>query len=107
MGVGLLLVAVAWMYQLGDTMRAAYLELVSLMIITGFIPYLYIFGSTWKAGKRLSAASGSAITLLALLFSVVPPTEITNAWLFEGKLAGGTLAVVISAWVVYRQRKHL
>lgn len=37
------------------------------MVITGFIPYLYIFGSAWKAGKRLSAVSGSAITLLALL----------------------------------------
>ena len=37
--------------QLGDTLRAAYDVLVSLMIITGFIPYLYIFGSSWKAGK--------------------------------------------------------
>ncbi len=34
--------------QLGDTMRAAYQALVSLMVITGFLPYLYIFGSAWK-----------------------------------------------------------
>jgi len=93
-------------YQLGDTMRAAYDELVSLMVITGFIPYLYIFGSAWKAGKRLSAASGSAITALALLCSVVPPAEITKVWLFEGKLAAGTAAVVVSAWVVYGRRKQ-
>lgn len=93
-------------YQLGDSMRAAYDGLVSLMVITGFIPYLYIFGSAWKVGKRLSAASGSAITALALLCSVVPPTEITNIWLFEGKLAAGTLAVMISGWVVYRHRKR-
>ena len=44
--------------QLGDTMRAAYQALVSLMVITGFLPYLYIFGSAWKAGKRVSAISG-------------------------------------------------
>ena len=93
-------------YQLGDTMRVAYDELVSLMVITGFIPYLYIFGSAWKAGKRLSAASGSAITALALLCSVVPPAEIAKVWLFEGKLAAGTVAVVVSAWVVYGRRKQ-
>jgi hypothetical protein len=33
---------------------------------------------------------------------VVPTEEITNIWLFEGKLAAGTLAVVGSAWLVYR-----
>jgi hypothetical protein len=76
------------------------------MVITGFLPYLYIFGSAWKAGKRLSAASGGAITALALFCSVVPPAEITNAWLFEGKLAAGTLAVVLSAWLVYRRKKQ-
>ena len=36
--------------QLGDTMRAAYQALVSLTLIGGFLPYLYIFGSAWKAG---------------------------------------------------------
>jgi amino acid transporter len=92
-------------YQLGDSMRAAFDELVSLMVLTGFLPYLYIFGSAWKAGKRLSAISGIAVTLLALVCSLVPPGEITNVWLFEGKLAAGTLAVVVSAWLVYRRRK--
>ncbi len=90
-------------YQLGDTMRAAYDELVSLMVITGFIPYLYIFGSAWKAGKRLCAFSGLAITVMALVCAVVPTAEISNVWLFEGKLALGTAAVIASAWVVYRK----
>ena len=85
---------------------AAYDELVSLMVITGFLPYLYIFGSGWKAGKRLSAMSGIAVTLLALACAAVPPDSITNTWLFEGKLAGGTLVVAASAWLVYRGRRH-
>jgi len=89
--------------QLGDTMRAAYQELVSLMIIAGFIPYLYIFGSAWKAGKRLSALGGWAVTVLALVCSVVPTAAITSVWLFEGKLALGTAAVIGSAWLVYRR----
>ena len=81
-------------YQLGDSMRAAYQELVSLMVITGFLPYIYIFGSAWKAGKRLSAVSGWAITLLAIVCSVVPTAEISNVWLFEGKLARLSTAAV-------------
>ena len=87
-------------------MRAAYLELQSLTVLTGFIPYLYIFGSSWKAGKRLSAASGFAVSALAVICSAVPSGEITNVWLYEGKLAAGTLAVVLSAWFLYRRSKR-
>jgi amino acid transporter len=90
--------------QIGDSLRAAYQELISLMVIVGFLPYLYIFGSAWKAGKRFSALSGWAITVLAIVCSVVPTAEITNVWLFEGKLAAGTLAVIGSAYLVYRRR---
>jgi APA family basic amino acid/polyamine antiporter len=97
-----LLVAV----QLGDTMRAAYQALVSLMVIVGFLPFIYIFGSAWKAGKHVSALSGWAITALALVCSVAPTAEITNVWLFEAKLAAGTLAVIGSAWLVYRRSKR-
>jgi APA family basic amino acid/polyamine antiporter len=90
--------------QAGDTVRAAYQALVSLMVITGFLPYIYIFGSAWKSGRRWSAVSGWAITAMAILCSVVPTAEITRVWLFEAKLAAGTLAVIGSAWVVYRRR---
>ena len=106
LALGVVATLLLGIYQLGDTMRAAYYEMVSLMVIAGFLPYLYIFGSAWKAGKRLSVVSGGGITALALFCSVVPPAEITSVWLFEGKLASGTLAVVASAWLVYRRRKQ-
>jgi len=93
------------MYQLGDTMRAAFDELVSTMVITGFLPYLYIFGSAWKAGKRLSAISGTAVTVLAILCAVIPPEEITTVWLFEVKVVAGTAAVLAAAWLTYRRGK--
>lgn len=91
--------------QLGDTIRAAYQALVSLMVIVGFIPYLYIFSSAWIAGKRLSAISGIMITCLAIVCAVAPTGEISNVWLFESKLAAGTLAVIASAWMVYRRTR--
>jgi amino acid transporter len=93
--------------QLGDTMRGAYQELVSLMVITGFFPFLYIFGSSWKAGNRWSAVSGATVTIVAILCAVVPTADTANVWLFEGKLAVGTLAVVGSAWLVYRRRARI
>jgi APA family basic amino acid/polyamine antiporter len=94
---GLLIVS-----QFGDTMRAAYQTLVSLMVIAGFLPYVYVFASAWKTGRRWSAASGMGMTLLAIVCSVVPTGEIHNVWLFEGKLAAGTIAVIASAWLIYR-----
>jgi glutamate:GABA antiporter len=89
--------------QIGDSMRAAYQGLVSLMVIVGFLPYVYIFGSAWKAGCRISAISGWAITLLAIVCSVVPTADITNVWLFESKLFGGTAAVIVVSWWLYRR----
>jgi amino acid transporter len=99
---GVLSSALLILIQLGDTARAAYETLVSLMVIVGFLPFLYIFASAWIAGKRLSAVSGQAVTLLAVGLSLVPPAD-THVWLFEGKLALGTLAVIASAFVVYRR----
>jgi APA family basic amino acid/polyamine antiporter len=89
--------------QLGDTMRAAYQELVSLMVIVGFLPYLYIFSSAWKAGKRVSACSGLAITVMAVVCAAIPTAEIADVAIFEGKLAAGTMAVIASAWLLYRR----
>jgi amino acid transporter len=92
--------------QLGDTMRAAYQSLVSLMVLTGFLPFLYIFGGAWKAGKRISALSGAGVTVLAIVCSVVPTADMTNVWLFEAKLALGTLAAIASGWLLFRRAKR-
>jgi len=44
------------------------------------------------------------VTVIAILASVVPPGGVTNVWIFEGKLAIGTVAFVGSAWFVYRRK---
>ena len=97
-----LLVIMQW----GDSLRAAYDTLISLMVIAGFLPFVYIFGSAWKAGRRLSAVSGSVVTVIAIVCAVVPTPDITRVWLFETKLLGGTGAVILSAWLVYRRARN-
>ena len=91
--------------QAGDTMRAAYQALVSLMLIGGFLPYLYIYASAFRAGKRWSASAGFAMSVFALFCSLIPGAEVHNAWLFEAKLALGTAAMVGSAWLIYRRHR--
>jgi glutamate:GABA antiporter len=99
---GLLASALLVLSQIGDTMREAYQTLVALMVIAGFLPYVYMFGSSWKAGNRVSSLTGWGITALALISSVVPAADVHNVFLFEFKLAAGTFAVVASAWFIYR-----
>ena len=91
--------------QLGDTMLAGYDTLVSLMVISGFLPYFYIFLSAWKAGKRLSASMGGIVTAIAIVCAVVPTSDVHHIWLFELKIIVGTAAIIGSAWVAY-QRAH-
>ncbi|MBC8167801.1 MAG: APC family permease [Bryobacteraceae bacterium] len=91
--------------QLGDSMAAGYQAIVSLMLLAGFVPFIYIFLSAWKAGKRVSAVSGLVVTVVAVGCSLVPTSEIRNVWVFEGKLALGTLATVVTGWLVYRRNK--
>jgi amino acid transporter len=91
--------------QLGDSVQAAFDGLVSLMVITGFLPYLYVFASAWKAGHRVSAVSGTAVTTLAIGSSVVPTEHITRLWLFELKIVVGTVATLGAGWIVYRKMR--
>jgi len=101
--LGLVATFLLLVFQFGDTLRAAYDTLVSLMVIAGFLPYIYIFGSAWKAEKKMSALSGWAITALALIASVVPTEQVTRVWLYESKLALGTLVMIATGWLLYRR----
>jgi amino acid transporter len=92
--------------QAGDTVRTAYRTIVDLTVIVGFLPFLYLFASAWKARKWFSAASGTAVTLLAIACSILPPPEVKKVALFEGKLALGTFAAIFSGWLLYRRNKQ-
>jgi glutamate:GABA antiporter len=100
---GVLASAMLVLVQFGDSMRAAYQTLISLMVIAGFLPYVYMFASAWRAGRKLTAVLGQAMTALAIVCSVAPTEEIGNVWLFEFKIAAGTAAIILSGRLVYRR----
>jgi len=102
--LGLLASALLVLLQVGDTARAAYDTIVSLMVVVGFIPFLYIFGSAWKAAHRISASVGIAVTVLAILSGLVPPSGVNRVWLFEAKIAAGTAAAIASGLLLRARR---
>jgi amino acid transporter len=79
----------------GESLRAAYQLLVDLTTVTSMFPFLYLFAAGWKAGHRLSAICGLAVSGLAIALAFIPPEGA--AWRYEAKLAGGCAAVVWAA----------
>ncbi len=87
--------------QFGETMRVAYEEVVSLTFIGGFLPYIYLFLSAWKAQRKVAGAIGLSVTLFCLVCSVMPTAEVKNVWLFAAKLSAGTAGMIGSGLLLY------
>jgi amino acid transporter len=108
--------------QAGATVREAYLVLLDMTIVLNFLPFIYIFlalprlrpqgdepGVVRVPGGRgvlsLVAMAGLGATLLTLVTAVIPPSDVTNPWLFEAKLWGGlAILSVIGYWLYARFR---
>jgi amino acid transporter len=91
--------------QAGETLRAGWQALIDMAVIGSFVPFVYIFLSAWKFGLRWSAASGLAVTLAAILLSLVPPEGVASVWLFELKVAGGSLLIAGAGLLLHRRRR--
>ena len=89
------------LFQLGETLRAAYQILVDLTVIATFIPFVYIFASGFKFGQRWAGALGGLITVLAIVLSAVPPPGIASVWVFELKVVGGAILLVLAARPIF------
>jgi glutamate:GABA antiporter len=93
----------------GSAIHEAFLVLIDMSIILGFIPLIYMFaalpvlrarshgvpaeGSPLPRGLSacsLVAASGIAITLLGAIVAMIPPTQSANPALIALKVVGGS-----------------
>jgi hypothetical protein len=94
--------------------------LSELSIIVYFIPYLYLFLCAMQVnhtvaeavavpGGRLSiwlgSITGFAVTLLAIVVSLIPSSAVTNPWLYEAKLVGGSVLFLAVGLVLYSRRR--
>jgi amino acid transporter len=104
--------------QAGTSVKGAYDVLVSMGVITYFIPYLYLFAAMIKlqrepAGKevirvpggsttaKLVATLGFATTTLTIVLSLVPQPDEPNKPLALMKIVGGTGALVLVGAGIY------
>jgi hypothetical protein len=92
--------------QLGETLRDGYQLLVDMTVITYFIPFLYLFAASWKHGLRLSAVAGLAVTTAGIAFSLVPPGGAGSAWLYDGKIAAGCVALITTGRMAFARGKR-
>ena len=104
-------VIVALLGQAGTTVRGAYNVLVSMSVISLFIPYLFLFSAMIRMQSRpagievrrvpggrpvaiLVASIGLVSTTATIILSAIPGTDETNKPLAVAKVLGGTAALV-------------
>ena len=76
-----------------------------MTVITTFLPYVYIFAVAWKFGQPVAAAFGLAISIAAILLSIVPPPEVVSWPLFEAKVILGCIVLAsLGRFVFVRNR---
>jgi len=108
----------------GSAIHEAFLVLIDMSIIVGFIPLVYMFaalpvlrarsggvppeGSPIPSGSWacwLIAGSGIAVTLLGALVAMIPPTQSANPALIALKVVGGSgLLIGIGLAFFFRER---
>jgi glutamate:GABA antiporter len=108
----------------GSAVREAYLVLIDMTVILTLVPLLYMFAALPILRRRASksrsdvrlipggpvacwlvAGSGFAVTLLAVLFAMVPPADSTGRVLFFVKVVGGSgLLLAVGLALYFRNR---
>jgi amino acid transporter len=120
---GLAGICVALLGQAGTTVRGAYDVLVSMAIISYFLPYLYLFLAMIRlqnrpagpevrrvpGGKPVAialASVGLLSTALTIVLSVVPASDEPNKPLAVAKVLGGTIVLVGAGVAVFLLEKR-
>ena len=122
---GLAGMVVAALGQAGTTVRGAYDVLVSMAILTNFLPFLVLFAAmAWAQGKPAGpevlrvpgrrpvalvlAGLGFVTTTIAIVLSVIPAEEEPHKALAVAKVVGSTVVLigagVVTFWVGKRKR---
>ena len=115
---GLAGIVVALLGQAGTTVRGAYDVLVSMAVISYFLPYLYLFAAMVRlqnrpagpevrrvpGGKPVAialASIGMVSTAVTIVLSAIPGADETNKTLAVVKVVGGTMVLVGAGVVVF------
>jgi amino acid transporter len=115
MVIGLLAVACASLASTGTGVQEAFQLIVTSGNICYGVNYLLMFAVPLIAGTsfglrpdlrpgvllRIACVCGSAVTLLAMLFNLIPIVDVPSPWLFALKVALTALAVNMVGTLIY------
>jgi amino acid transporter len=91
--------------QLGENLRAGYQILVDMVVAATLLPIVYTFASGFRFGQRWAGTAGGLIALAGVILSVIPPPDVSSIWLFELKVAGGTILLVLAGRAIFVRGK--
>ena len=91
--------------ELGESLRATYQIMVDMTVVVTLIPFVYIFASGMKFGQRWAGTTGAIVSAVAIVLSTIPPPGVASVWLFELKVVGGTLLLVLAGWMIFARHK--
>ncbi|MEE8340991.1 MAG: APC family permease [Candidatus Neomarinimicrobiota bacterium] len=122
---GIIASAFIVMSFIGTTVRDAYLILLDTTLLVYFVPYIYMFGAYIVLRRQngskddniisipknnfiatLVAISGLVTTIVAMIMSIIPTSDIENVLLFEIKVIGGFLLFIGSGAGIYWWGKY-
>jgi glutamate:GABA antiporter len=110
--------------QAGTSVKGAYDVMVSMGVLTYFIPYLYLFASMIKLQREptgadvirvpggkpvalLVAVIGLATTTFTIILSTIPQPDEPNKPLAVLKVVGGTVVLLaIGAWIYWAGKQR-
>ena len=119
------LVTVVLLAAIGFCYPRSVVVLIDMTVILTFLPLLYMFaalpycGGARRAGIPVTtilggpipcwvvAGSGCSVTLLAVLFAMVPPTASTSHTLFAVKVVGGYATLIAAGLAFYFRGRRL
>ena len=112
--------------QAGTSVKGAYDVLVSMGVITSFVPYLYLFATMFKLQRepagadvisvpggtvvaKLVACLGFTTTVVTIALSLLPPPDEPNKVLAVGKIVvlSGVLLGVGAVFYYLKQRQNI
>jgi glutamate:GABA antiporter len=96
--------------QAGSSVAAAYDILVSLGVISYFIPYLMMFGALIKLdrrpGARVIAAIGLGVTLFSIGLAAIPAEDAEDPTLAMVKVIGGSVFLLLAGALLWSRRRR-
>jgi len=106
------------MSYMGASVSEAYLTLLAISVVLQLIPNVYMFAALLKLSQHRrypryerklmvsNGASGLGASSLGICLAFVPSDATTHVWIYEAKMVGAILSILLVALALYLRAQH-